>query len=147
MPAAEDYQDTVDYPGLVRAGDLIGQLADPAYLRKLPALYCEFEETGVNRTLGYRSPDDLRHNYPRFYWNAVAPYVKEALRYLALTHKGKQVLANLYSHVFVVEHERPRSDRSPKGPVPAGRLLRDECSSGRQPSDILTLPVQQLEAP
>jgi len=147
VPAAEDYQDTVDYPGLVRAGDLIGQLADPAYLRKLPALYCEFEETGVNRTLGYRSPDDLRHNYPRFYWNAVAPYVKEALRYLALTHKGKQVLANLYSHVFVVEHERPRSDRSPKGPVPAGRLLRDECSSGRQPSDILTLPVQQLEAP
>ena len=40
-------------PGLVRAADLIGQLSDPRYLRKIPALFFEFEETGVNRKLGY----------------------------------------------------------------------------------------------
>src|SRR5262249_9682391 len=124
--------------------------------------------------LGYRSPDDLRRNYPGFYWNAVAPYLKEALRYLALTHRGKQVLANLYSHVFVVEHESPRaaaprpagqrehtpaspavtragraqeSDRPARGPLPTGRLPRDEGSNGHRAADVLSLPVQQPEAP
>jgi hypothetical protein len=44
---------------LVRAADLIGQLGDPHYLRKVNALYYEFEEVGMNRQLGYTSPADL----------------------------------------------------------------------------------------
>lgn len=105
VPSAEDHQDTVNYPGLIRASDLIGQLSDPRYLKKICALFYEFEETGVNQHLNYRTPADLRKNYPKFYWNGVYPYVKDALQYLSLTQQGKQVIANLYSNVFVVEHE------------------------------------------
>lgn len=105
VPADEDHQDTVNYPGLVRAADLIGQLSDPRYLKKIGALYYEFEETGVNKNLGYHHAGDVRQNYAKFYWNVVYPYIKDALRYLELTQEGKQILANLYANVFVVEHE------------------------------------------
>lgn len=105
VPAAEDHQNTVDYAGLVRAADLIGQLSDPRYLKKICALFYEFEETGTNKVLGYKHPGDLRVNYPRFYWNGVYPYVKDALAYLSLTQQGQQIIANLYSNVFVVEHK------------------------------------------
>jgi hypothetical protein len=107
VPKDEDHQDTSGYPGLVRAADLIGQLSDPRYLKKVGALYYEFEETGVNKGLGYRHPGDLRQNYAKFFWNVVYVYIKDALRYLELTQQGKQVIANLYSNVFVIEHEEP----------------------------------------
>ncbi len=104
VPGEEDHQDTVHYPGLVRAADLIGQLSDPRYLKKVVALFYEFEETGVNKALGYRDPGDLRKNYPKFYWQRVYSYVQDSLRYLSLSQQGKQIIANLYSHVFVMEH-------------------------------------------
>lgn len=107
VPADQDHQDTTGFPGLVRAADLIGQLSDPRYLKKVSALYYEFEETGVNKALGYRHPGDLRQNYAKFFWNVVYIYIKDALRYLELTQQGKQIIANLYSNVFVVEHEQP----------------------------------------
>lgn len=106
VPKEEDHQDTVNYPGLLRASDLIGQLSDPRYLQKISALFYEFEETGVNKALGYRHPGDLRRNYPKFYWHGVFPYVQDATRYLSLTQQGQQIVANLYSNVFVVEHEQ-----------------------------------------
>ena len=58
----------------------------------------------MNKTLGYKTPADLRHNYPKFYWQGVYPYIHDALNYLSLTQQGKQIIANLYSHVFVVDH-------------------------------------------
>lgn len=106
VPKDEDHQDRVNCPGLVRAADLIGQLSDPRYLKKISALYYEFEETGVNKALNYRHPGDLRYNYSKFYWNGVYPYITEALRYLELTLEGKQIIANLYANVFVVEQEQ-----------------------------------------
>src|SRR5207245_8617705 len=48
VPDDEDHAATDTEAGLVRAGDLIGQLGDPLYLRKLNALYHEFAEAGVN---------------------------------------------------------------------------------------------------
>ncbi len=33
------------------------------------------------------------------------PYVKDALQYLSLTQQGQQIVANLYSNVFMVEHD------------------------------------------
>lgn len=111
VPSAEDHQDTINYAGLVRAADLIGQLSDPRYLKKITSLYYEFEETGVTKALNYRHPGDLRRNYSKFYWNGVYPYIKNALRYLQLTQQGKQIIANLYSNVFVVEHEKAEEDR------------------------------------
>ncbi len=106
VPGDEEHLDTVNYPGLARAADLIGQLADPQYLQKIPALFYEFEETGANKTLGYITPGELRQNYPSFYWNVVFPYIQPALRYLELTLEGKQIVANLYANVFRVEQER-----------------------------------------
>jgi hypothetical protein len=109
VPTKEDKPDTTNLPGLVRAADLIGQLSDPRYLNKIPALFHEFQETGVNDALGYKHAGDLRRNYPRFYWNGVYPYVKDALDYLALTQQGKQIRANLFSNVFQVEHEQQQA--------------------------------------
>lgn len=108
VPKDEDHQDTINYPGLVRAADLIGQLSDPRYLQKISALFYEFEETGTNKALNYQHPGDLRKNYPKFYWFGVFPYIKDALYYLELTQEGKQIMANLYANVFRVEHEASR---------------------------------------
>jgi len=105
VPGAEERRELEGYPRLVRAADLIGQLSDPRYLRKIPALFYEFEETGVNRLLGYTNPGDLRRNYPRFYWTSVYPHVKDMLDLLCLTQGGLQARANLYANVFMVEHE------------------------------------------
>jgi hypothetical protein len=93
-----------DYPGLLRAVDLIGQLADINYLRKTSALFTEFQETGESEKRGYQTPDDFRAAYPAFFWNAVRPYIGDALRYLRVTQDGKQWIANLYAHVFSEEH-------------------------------------------
>ncbi|MEC4983701.1 MAG: metal-dependent phosphohydrolase [Oscillatoria sp. PMC 1068.18] len=110
VPNQDDHQDTVNYPGLIRASDLIGQLSDPRYLKKISALFYEFEETGANKVMGFANPGDLRRNYSKFYWDAVYPYIKDALRYLSLTQQGQQIIANLYSNVFVVEHEKQESE-------------------------------------
>ncbi|MBW4513150.1 MAG: metal-dependent phosphohydrolase [Scytonematopsis contorta HA4267-MV1] len=111
VPAAGDNQGTESFAGLVRAADLIGQLSDPRYLKKITSLYYEFEETGMNRVLGYKNPADLRKNYAKFYWNGVYPYIQDGLRYLSLTQQGKQIIANLYSNVFVVEHEKQQEEQ------------------------------------
>jgi hypothetical protein len=120
VPADNDHAETDTEPGLVRAADLIGQLADPFYPRKLNALYHEFVETGVARQLGYQSPADVAEHYPKFFWDKVEPYIGDALRHLARTVDGKQWIANLYAHVFAEEHERWRlgpqrgTQRSPR---------------------------------
>jgi hypothetical protein len=90
---------------IVRAADLIGQLGDPNYIRKANALFCEFEEVGINRQLGYDSPADIFERYPQFYWNSVAPHIQTAIRYLNMTSSGRQWIANLYGNVFRAERE------------------------------------------
>ncbi|MFP4009796.1 MAG: Npun_R2479 family HD domain-containing metalloprotein [Spirulinaceae cyanobacterium] len=105
VPNDEAHQDTINYPGLVRAADLIGQLADPYYLDKLPALFQEFAENGTNKVLGYKHPKDLRASYPGFFWNVVYSYIEPSLSYLELTQAGKQILTNLFANVFIVERE------------------------------------------
>jgi hypothetical protein len=105
VPDESDRQETADFPGLLRAADLVGQLADPNHLRKLPSLFMEFEETGTNERLGYKSPADVRRDYPRFYWDVVHDYVADGLRHLDATQNGRQWTANLFAQVFAVEHE------------------------------------------
>ena len=109
VPGDEDHHDSAGYAGLVRAADLIGQLADPHYLRKLPALFYEFVETGTAARLGYTTPEDVRAGYPAFYWQMVTPYIQDGLRHLRVTQEGKQWIANLYAHVFAVEHAQPET--------------------------------------
>jgi len=90
---------------LLRAADLIGQLGDPNYMRKANALFHEFEEIGLNKSLGYNTPADVIYKYPQFYWTHVAPQVQPAIRYLNVTSSGRQWVANLYSNVFRAERE------------------------------------------
>lgn len=114
IPDDGKHEDTDTEPGLVRAADLIGQLADPLYLRRLNALYYEFTETGMADRCGYTSPADMVDKYPAFFWSRVEPYIGDAMRYLELTIEGKQWIAHLHNHVFAIEHTRPRL-----GPQPA----------------------------
>lgn len=122
VPDDGDHDETDTEAGLVRAADLIGQLGDPLYLRRINALYHEFAEIGMAGRCGYSSPADMVDKYPAFFWKAVEPYVGDALRYLELTSEGKQWIANLYSHVFTIEHQRRRL--GPQAPPKAAAAAR-----------------------
>jgi len=113
VPESEDHDQTDSEAGLVRAADLIGQLADPHYLRKATHLFLEFKETGVAESLGFKSAADLADGYPAFFWKVARPYLEHAISYLRLTQEGKQWVANLQSNVFAVEHSDYRLGPSP----------------------------------
>ena len=98
------YEQTENIHGLVRAADFIGQLGDPNYQLKIPALFYEFYETGVSDELGYENPGQLQQKYAGFYWDVVRPFIEPALRCLRATQEGKEWIANLHSHVFDSEH-------------------------------------------
>jgi hypothetical protein len=83
-----------------RKRDLIGQLGDPNYMRKSNALFREFEEIGLNKTLGYGTPADIVSKFPN-----VAPQIQLAIRYLNVTLSGRQWIANLHSNVFRAERQ------------------------------------------
>ena len=104
VPERKGYELTNDLAGLLRAADLIGQLADLTYSKKSSSLFMEFEELGVASKLGYKNGADLRLKYPEFFWKSVSPLVKDAVRYLRVTQTGKKWLANLYSNIFLEEH-------------------------------------------
>ena len=76
-------------------------------MRKVSALFEEFEETGTNKALGYSTAAGLRAAYPKFFWSVVSPYIRGALDNLRMTQEGKVWIANLYSHVFAEEHGLP----------------------------------------
>jgi AIG2-like family len=118
VPEEGDYAETDTEAGLLRSADLIGQLADPLYPRKLNALFHEFSEIGVNETLGYSNPADVAERYPRFFWSKVEPYIDDAIHHLELTMEGRQWVSQLYSNVFAIEHQRQHM-----GPQ-LGRALR-----------------------
>ena len=109
---SKEIEDSDEEGPLLRAADLIGQLGDPHYLRKANALFHEFEEVGLNKQFGYKSPADLIDQYSQFYWNDVAPHIQSAIRYLNVTPSGRQWVANLYSNVLRAETDRSISDRN-----------------------------------
>jgi len=100
VPDDEAHKDTTGFPGLVRAADFIGQLADPNRMQKCTNLFYEFEELGLNKKLGYKTPGDLRACNAQFYWDVAKHYVQDALAHLKVTYEGKQWIANLQSNVF-----------------------------------------------
>ena len=119
VPDDEDHAATDTEAALVRAGDLIGQMGDPLYPRKMNALFQEFVETGTHEKLGYSSAADMADRYPQFFWSKVERYIGDALRYLEMTMEGKQWTATLYSHIFAIEHNRRRMGPQP-GSLPQG---------------------------
>jgi hypothetical protein len=106
IPKDDLHQDTLNYPGLARVADLVGQLSDPDYLNKLPALFNEMTEVGSNRALNYNSPQDLRSSYPTFFNKVVCPHIEDGLRYLSATQQGMRILTRLYLNVEVVQDEQ-----------------------------------------
>jgi hypothetical protein len=112
-PSAAPPNEISEEGPLLRAADLIGQLGDPHYLRKSNALFYEFEEIGLNKKLGYDSPADVVDKYPQFYWNTISPHIQTAIRYLNVTARGREWIANLYSNVFRAEREPRLSGPQP----------------------------------
>jgi len=119
VPDDGEHDDTRGYPGLARAADLIGQLADPDYLPKTAGLFREFEETGANQKLGYRTPADLRAGYPNFFKFVVYQYIEDSFEYLQATPSGRDRIVNLYQNVTAAENEvrdrvpQPSGDGTP----------------------------------
>ena len=111
-PEGMGTDDTDSYGALVRAADLIGQLADPNYLRKIPSLYYEFSELGLNEKFGYKTPLEMRSKFAGFFWKSISPYIQEGLRYLRVTQEGREWSASLYAHVFTVEHTEDKGTSS-----------------------------------
>lgn len=108
VPNDPAYQVTNTEPALVRAADLIGQLADPFYHRKLPALFAEFSEIGMVEKIGCKTAADLGAIFTDFFTLQVEPYIGDAIRYLELTTEGKQWIANLHSNLFQSGHRPAR---------------------------------------
>ena len=108
VPADAAYQCTDDLPGLVRAADLIGQMADPQYLQKLSRLYAEFVETGEAARMGFTNAGALRENFPEFFYSQVHPYIDAGIAYLKRTEDGQQWIANLYHHLHVNREIDPK---------------------------------------
>jgi hypothetical protein len=129
-----DYEDDDEEGSLLRAADLIGQLADPHYIRKAKALFHELEEAGLNRQLGYTSPADVVNFYPQFYWKRVYPHIQTAIRYLNVTSSGRQWIANLHANVFLAEQENALSGPQRNGPFVQAERARarpERVASGK----------------
>ena len=75
VPSAAPYQQTETLPAMVRAADLIGQMADPDYRSKLPLLFREFSEFGEAKRLKLTSAEDLHRTFPHFFYTQVRPYI------------------------------------------------------------------------
>lgn len=111
-------EDIFAYPALAQGADFIGQLGDPCYLRKIPALYSEFNEIGVAVRMGYDSPGAMREGYAQFFWRLVSPRIQGALHYLNISHEGREWVSSLYGHVFMVEHRaNTETVKAPEGMI------------------------------
>lgn len=100
VPSCDKYKNTGDLPGLLRAADLIGQVADINYTKRSDALFSELEEIGSAKKLGYKTGYDLRVKLPVFFKTNVSPYVKEAINYLDVTNSGKRWITNLFMNIL-----------------------------------------------
>ncbi|MEZ5596218.1 MAG: hypothetical protein R3E84_07485 [Pseudomonadales bacterium] len=105
VPKKEEYQKLDSFGALVRSADLLGQMADPQYLKKLSRLFAEFIETGEAARQGFKTPGELRAKFSGFFNAQVRPYVGEGLRHLRRAPDGQQWIANLHHHLHVNESE------------------------------------------
>ncbi len=111
VPAKPTHNATDTLPGLVRAADLIGQMADPQYLQKLSRLFAEFVEIGEAQRLKFTHAGELRMNFPEFFYSQVHPYIGAGIDYLKRTQEGQQWIANLYHHLHVNSRDQKAHPR------------------------------------
>lgn len=96
--------DTDTYPGLLRAAQVIGAIADPDFSLKMMPLWLEIKECGLEDVLGYKDVTDLRDTYPSFFWTTLHPLIPDGIDCLTYTGTGRLWLANMHSHVLLEEH-------------------------------------------
>jgi hypothetical protein len=95
------------WPGLLRAAQILGMVADPNLMLKLTPLFLELKEIGQHEQLGLSDASVLRARYPDLFWRVFAPHLVNATRYLRETEDGRQWLANMNAHLLTEEHRRP----------------------------------------
>ncbi len=115
VPADPAYQNNDSIPGLVRAADLIGQMADPEYPQKLSRLFAEFSETGEADRLGIKNTGELRDGFPEFFYSKVQPYIGAGIEYLKRSQEGRGWIANLF-HRLQSNLDTPNLDPSRRAP-------------------------------
>ena len=103
-PPADRNFETESYPGLLRAAQVIGAIADPDFSMKMTRLWLELKECGMHSALGYGSVSDLRDTYPAFFWQTLHPLIPEGADLLTYTGSGRLWLANMHAHVLQEEH-------------------------------------------
>jgi hypothetical protein len=110
FPPPPEVRDTprsrLSWPDMVRAADLIGQLADPNYLRKLPALYEEFLECGTAEVMGLKNYHGLLEQFPNFIGNMIRPLVGEGFDALAAAPNGQRWINSLNDSIAYCESLR-----------------------------------------
>lgn len=104
IPPDAEYQTIDDMPGLVRAADLIGQFSDPRYINKLNALFQEFDEQGINARIGYEDLEDMCKGYPDFFDSQVRPFIKEGVRLLEKSERGKEILRSMENNLDIARN-------------------------------------------
>ena len=123
VPTGDEYAQTDNLPGLVRAADLIGQMADPQYLQKLSRLFAEFVEIGEAQRMKFTHAGDLRINFPEFFYSQVHPYIGAGVDYLKRTQEGQQWVANLYHHLHVNSHVQEAHPRFRAPELVVGKIV------------------------
>ena len=67
VPKESDHQDTINFPGLVRAADLIGQLSDPRYQsKKLVPFTMNLRKLGLTKKWDIKIPAIYGLTIPSF---------------------------------------------------------------------------------
>ncbi|NKC16362.1 MAG: metal-dependent phosphohydrolase [Gammaproteobacteria bacterium] len=103
-PPADGNAETSSFPGLLRAAQVIGAIADPDFSLKIMRLWLELKECEMHKMLGFESPSILRDNYPQFFWTVLYPLIPEGIEFLTYTGGGRLWLANMHAHVLLEEH-------------------------------------------
>ncbi len=99
VPNDPAYRSCRDFSSLVRAADLLGQMADPLYMQKLSRLFTEFIETGEAQRRSFKTAGELKASFAEFFFSEVRPHVGEGLDDLRQTQDGQQWIANLCRHL------------------------------------------------
>ena len=103
-PPVELHPETATYPGLLRASHIIGAVADPNFLLKMPALVQELEESGMVERLGFRTAAEFQTHYPELFWKTLHPLIIDAVDLLNHTGQGREWIANMHAHLLAEEH-------------------------------------------
>ena len=103
-PPVEKHPDTATYPGLLRASHIIGAVADPNFLLKMPSMVQELEESGMTKLLGYTTVAEFQVHYPELFWETLHPLIRDAAALLKFTGHGREWLANMHAHLLAEEH-------------------------------------------